>query len=308
MKPVVPIGVFTPQDARDIKEKVLNTNRPILSTAKHKGRDRLGWHYVILKEELAPATDPLVGWSQATASVMMYLESADTLDMEEITTESTYLTITNRSTSFSASIGEVLLVRWIGKEWAPIVGSGVGFRHGIVTSNLGCGYYVVELGVWNGDLYSSGSGIGSDTSSGVDRDCDVCYDVVGAGTASCGIELTYPPVQVTGIGQYVTAYHRASALVPLRIGSACMLTGSGSDSPSSVPNDGEDTVGIDNVWHIVDGLQTHTVQYIEEWSCCDGLDETGVETLLTRTPVIFAAKVCDPIQCGTCDAPSSGSA
>lgn len=298
------IGVYTPADAREIKRRVLSSDYTQKSPFDFTERNKLGWHYVILKEDLSPATNPLTGYTQANAAVLMYLETADTLDMEEVEGEENYIRLTNRSPFISGSVGDVALVRWKIKEWAVIWCNSSALRHGLVRSNLGCGYYVIELGVWTGDMFSAGSGVGSDPSDAdiPDIDCDVCYDVTGRGTEACAIELHYPPVQVTGTGQYVIAYHRASALVPLHAGSACLLTGSGADQPSSSDDAPTNTRGIDNVWQIIDGLQDHTVQYIEEWDCCE---PDGPETLLTRTPVIFAAKVCEAIPCGECPAPSS---
>lgn len=303
-KPSTAVGAMSPDDTRLVKKRVLGNNRQSSTLQSHNEKYKKGWHYCLLKEDLLPATNPLTGFKQATAKLIFYAENTDSLNMVEISDTDFDIEITNRSTTQQASAGDLILARFIVREWAPIWQSGGGtLRHGIVRSNDGCGYYTVELGRWTGNLNTSGSGsIGSD-SSGIDRNCDVCYDVHDAGTSECGITLSYPACPVTGIGEYVRAYHRASALVPLVVGSACMLTGQGGDDPSS--STGSEGA-IEDVWHIVDGLQEHTVQYIETWSCCDGPGESGEETLLTRQPIIFAAKVCDVIQCGSCTVPSSG--
>ena len=305
-KPSTSIGAFFPDDARLIKKRVLGNNRDT-RLPSHYGDLTIGWHYVILQGDLAPASNPLTGYTQAQAKIIFYLENNSSLDMVQPATDA--ITITNRSPTSSASTGDVLLVKFIIREWAPIWQSGSGsLRHGIVRSNDGCGYYTIELGTWSGNLNTSGVGIGSDTSdsssSGIDRNCDVCYDVVGEGTDACGITLSYPVCPVTGIGEYVRAYHRASALVPLVTGSAVMLTGQGGAESSSTS---DSSGAIEEVWHILDGLQEHTVQYIEVWDCCDGVDESQIETLISRQPIIFAAKVCTPISCGTCGVGSSGS-
>ena len=302
-KPSNAVGVMSPDDTRLVKKRVLGNNRRSSDLPNHTGLHDLGWHYCILKEDLAAASNPLTGYTQAQAKVIFYQEGISTLDMVEISNTSRDITITNRSTKHSASTGDLFLTRFVLREWAPIWQSGGGtLRHGIVRSNDGCGYYTVELGRWSGNLNTSGSGIGSD-SSGIDRNCDICYDIVGEGTSECGITLSYPACPVTGEGQYVRAYHRASVLVPLVVGSACMLTGDGgADASSTSASSG----ATEEVWHIVDGLQTHTVQYKDEESCCDGPGETGVFTVLARTPIIFAAKVCEPISCGSCTTDSSG--
>lgn len=296
------IGAMSPDDTRLVKKRVLGNNRETARLQAYTDKYRKGWHYCILKEDLTPASNPLTGYTQAAAKLVFYPENSDSLDMVEISDTDFDIDITNRSTTYSASAGDFLLTRFIVREWAPIwQNSGGSLRHGIVRSNDGCGYYTIELGTWSGNLNTSGVGIGSD-SSGIDRNCDVCYDVVNEGTADCGITLSYPTCPVTGIGEYVRAYHRASAIVPLVIGSACMLTGQGGADPSSSTDSSGAT---EEVWHILDGLQTHTVQYIHEESCCTGEGETGVYTILTKTPVIFPAKVCEPISCGSCSVPSA---
>ncbi len=299
-KPSTAIGAMSPDDTRLVKRRVLGNNRSLPNLQSYDDQYKKGWHYVILLEDLDIASNPLTGYTQAQAKVIFYVENTVTLDMVETTKE---ITITNRSPRYSASAGDIVLTRYIIKEYTPIWASGGGtLRHGIVRSVDGCGYYTIELGTWSGNRNTSGEGIGSD-SSGIDRNCNICYDIVNAGTEDCAITLSYPACPVTGIGEFVTAYHRASALVPLVVGSAVMLTGQGGDDPSSSTGS---SGANDNVWQIVDGLQTHTVQYIHEESCCTGTDETGVYTILTKTPIIFAAKVCEPLQCGSCATESSG--
>lgn len=295
MTSTVSIGVFHPEEARQIKRKVLGTDKQTKSPFDYKDRNKLGWHYGILKEVLSPATNPLTGYTQATCAVLMYLEAVDTLDMEEVEGENNYLTITNRSPFISGEVGDVVLVRWIVKEWAPIWAAGTSLRHGIVRADLGCGYYTIELGIWAGEINTAGSGIGSDPSVGADTNCDVCYDITGEGTNSCGVTISYPPCPVTGIGQFVTAYHRASVLVPLKTDSACLLTGTGSEPTSSSNATSSNSEAI---WHIVDGLQVHTAQYKEVWDCCEATN--GPETLISRIPIIFAGKECASISCGEC--------
>lgn len=299
----IPVGMYTPADAREIKRRVLGRNRKGTALPRHTDVLKLSWHYVYLKADLPAATNPLTGFTQAEAAICMYVEGQDTLNMEEITNAALRITITNRSVLSGASAGDFILVRWHLREWMPIwMSSSAAFRHGIVSADLGCGYYTVELALWTGNLDTAGSGIGSSgTSSGIDHNCDICTDTTSSGTDGCGgISLSYPPLQVTGTGTTVTAYHRASALVPLKVGTACYLTGNGTDDPSSTS-----AGSPPSIWQIVDGLQEHTVQYIEEWDCCDGVGESNVETLISKTPIIFAAKVCTPIACGSCATTSS---
>lgn len=184
---------------------------------------------------------------------------------------------------------------------------GLRVQHGIVTANLGCGYYTIEKAVWSGDREAAGVGLGS--GSGV-VDCDICYDVTGENTDACAITLTYPPVQVTGTGVFVTAYDSASVLIPLVVGSSVKMINMG-DTESNASGSGSGSGSgseVTPIWQIIRGLMTHTVQYKERWDCCDGAGESGVETLLGRTPVILIGKECEEIICGTCETGSgSGS-
>jgi hypothetical protein len=120
------IGAYTPEDAREIKRRVLGKSKGTPNPHQYGGPDKLGWHYGVLKEALAVATNPLTGYTQANCAVLMYQEGEDTLDMVEVDGEHYQLPITNRSLTFSADAGDVILFRWVVKEWVPIVGGGSG--------------------------------------------------------------------------------------------------------------------------------------------------------------------------------------
>jgi hypothetical protein len=160
-----------------------------------------------------------------------------------------------------------------------------------VSANLGCGYYTIERATWHGVMSSAGyGGIGVDYWTGDDINCDICYDITGSGTDHCGITLSYPASQLTGTGESITARDCASPLIPLVIGSDCLITNLGD---TDVDSYGE------AVWQSVRGLHTHVVEYKETWDCC--LESTApTETLISRTPVILIGRECDPIPCGTC--------
>ena len=176
------------------------------------------------------------------------------------------------------------------------IGDGGRPQHGIVTANLGCGYYTIEKATWSGSQDTAGSGLGS--GSGAD-DCDICFDVTGEGTSACAITLTIPPLQVTGTGVFVTAYDSASGLIPLIVGTSCLITNLG-DTNDTASGSGAD----EKIWQVVRGMQNHVVEYKEEWDCCDGAGESGIETLISKTPIILIGKECDAISCGTCDTAS----
>ena len=167
---------------------------------------------------------------------------------------------------------------------------GIGIKHGIVTEHLGCGYYTVEKATWAGEVTQAGyGGIGVDYWTGSDSNCDVCYDITGEGTDQCGITLSYPPLQVTGSGEFVTAYDEASALIPLVVGTSCKMLYMGDT----------DITTAEAIWQIIRGVMTHVVEYKETWDCC--LTSTPpTETLISRTPVILIGRECAAISCGTC--------
>ena len=159
----------------------------------------------------------------------------------------------------------------------------MGIHHGLITADLGGGYYTVERGEWSGNKETVCVGVGDD-------DCDVCFNVINENTSDCAIELEYPPPQVTGDGTFVTAYSSTWRIIPLRVGSDCKIVNLGDfDADETTP-----------IWQILSGLPTHVVEYKEEWDCCDGEDESGIETLISKTPVILIGKECAPITCGTC--------
>jgi hypothetical protein len=118
------IGVYTPNDAREIKRRVLGTGRALKGQLTYGEKDDQGWHYCKLKEALAVATDPETGYTQADAAVLMYVEGDDSLDMEEVVDADDYITVTNRSLTFSAEIDDVIAVRWNEREWIPVVSGG----------------------------------------------------------------------------------------------------------------------------------------------------------------------------------------
>lgn len=168
-------------------------------------------------------------------------------------------------------------------------GANARIRHGIVTAQNGCGYYTIELATWNGNQNTSGvgSGVGNSGIGSVDTDCNPCYNTTDEGTAACAIALTYPPLQVVGIGESVKAYDEESRLVPLKVPSGCLLVNLGD----------MDEDGVTPIWQIVRGLQQHLVAYKDRYECCP---TTGENVLVGRTPYIFAAVECAEIPCGSC--------
>lgn len=178
-------------------------------------------------------------------------------------------------------------------------GSGSTAVHGIVHDDLGCGYYIVELAEWAGQTPTGGSGSGTGSQDGLP--CDVCPTGSGTGgllgNPDCG-DATIPIFenQVTGIEVYVLAYDPASTIVPLDLGSDCLMMSTGATNLANGSGSGTGFTSTDEepVFQIVRGHQTHTVQYIENEICCDG------EIIATdRKALIFAAKICENMFCDT---------
>ena len=147
-------------------------------------------------------------------------------------------------------------------------------RHGIVTASHGCGWYTIEKAEWTGarDTYA---------------ECDPFGTVVGEGTDACGITLVLPPSQLTGLDEFVEAYDSGSIVVPLIVGTDCLITNLGdTDGETGEP-----------VWQVVQGQINLIVRYREEWNCCE---PGGPETMISRTPDILLGLGGPTIQCGEC--------
>lgn len=168
-------------------------------------------------------------------------------------------------------------------------GGGGASMWGIVTERVGCGLYTVELGTLQNEPSGSGSG----------STCDPCAGVSGAGTAACELILEYPSPRVVGSGVFVTAYDPSSTLIPLKIGTDCVVTRmQGSADPASGSGSGTTTA----TWS-VRGFQEHIVEYRQRAECCDD----GTYRVVGKTPIILVGKVCEEILCEECPASGSGS-
>jgi len=125
MRETTAIGAFTPEDARFIKKKAYSGDRIDNALLPHTDRLDKPDHYVVMKEALSAVgicgvADSLENYTRADAAVLMYLDNDDSLDMEEVSAEELYLEVINRSPFFSAEVNDLVMVRWVVKEWAPI--------------------------------------------------------------------------------------------------------------------------------------------------------------------------------------------
>lgn len=174
-------------------------------------------------------------------------------------------------------------------------GAGAGVAnafHGIVSESHGKGYYTVEFAEW--------AGITPDCE--IDT-CDPCKQMTGSTSMStddnCG-EMTLPDFdrQLVGTGVFVLAYHRASVLVPLDVGSDCLMMdlGDSNSTLSASETSSASSGGDEPVYQIVDGYQKHLVKYEDTYGCCN----TGEDILISRKAIIFAGIECDVAICNPC--------
>jgi len=174
-------------------------------------------------------------------------------------------------------------VNGVGTVVSSSSGGTVNLQYGIVNADETRGYYTVEIAEWAGTTPIEGEVpdfCGQATGSSSGSGDDSCED----------ISLPEFESQLVGTGVYVLAYDPGSVLVPLEIGSDCTLADMGATNNSS----GGTT---EPVFQILRGYQTHTTQYTERWECCGGVD-----TLVARTAITFAAKVCQEAVCDPCGA------
>ena len=203
------------------------------------------------------------------------------------------VTVLNRSeASFESGTPGFATELQTDKWYFHSLGGGGGSHWGLVVESLGCGMYTIEIGTLDGETEASGSG----------DVCDPCVGVSGAGTSACQLEIQYPTTRVAGSGIYVTAYDPTSSLIPLKLGTDCVVTRmQGSSAPASGSGSGSGASGAG--WS-VRGFQEHIVQYKERWDCCA---PNGPPVLIGKTPIIFVGIECAEIICGECPASGSGS-
>lgn len=190
---------------------------------------------------------------------------------------------------------EVAIVERVGGS-----GGGTGI-HGIVRKKLGHGFYRVELSEWSGTFP-----LASD-----EADCDACVQFIppayGLGNCEAGAMPSFVLQTTPKTPQeFVIAYDPESTIVPLQIGTDCLMLDTGATSDpvdwgaSFDPCDADTTAGDPvKVYQVVRGHQTHTVQYKDTYECCNGVD-----TLVGRQAIYFAALVCDDNLCYECPPPA----
>ena len=165
-------------------------------------------------------------------------------------------------------------------------GGGTRIRDGIVVASHGCGYYTIELGYYDGNAIGSGS---ADASGG---ECDPCASLITSGADATATVVSYPGSQIAGSGTTVEAYDPASIVIPLVVGTDCVVclipggpTGSGSGSTGAGSGSGAEPT----VWRVIQGCQEHVVKYEEEGDCCG---PGGTWVTLRRRPTILIGHTC----------------
>jgi hypothetical protein len=250
------LGLYSEGDAREIHKRVLghSLRSSELGQAKQYTVQNM-LYYAVLTENLSAATDPEIGYTSAECRVLRYVQpiSATSLDMELATGDISLQTITNRYTTFSASIGDVLLIIRNGAEWSPVnaVGSS-SQKHATVVSCLGNGYYSAYLSLSpTFDLPSiTGTGTDTGTGSGQYDECDPCQWITGENTgtdaAACG-SLNQPSrVSVPGDGALIYCYDPRKLV--LGIGAHIIVTNMGDTVANPVAGTGTGTgTAIDTI-------------------------------------------------------------
>lgn len=117
------LGIFTHEDAIEIGRRVLGNRykQPSFDNTRDVTVHN-DLYYVVLTEDLDPATNSKTGYTTAQGRILRYVQPAvsDTLNMEDSTTDEGLVSITNRFTTFSASTGDLILIIRNGSEWSPV--------------------------------------------------------------------------------------------------------------------------------------------------------------------------------------------
>ena len=121
-------GIYTKEVADAIFQFYANQSKVGGITKKPDSSWQPLWYFVKLTEVLDAASDPETGYTQATANVVKYSNTADDLDMEEVTDTDLEITVTNRSTGYSGEVDDYL---WVVQpygiaEFIPLVSSAGG--------------------------------------------------------------------------------------------------------------------------------------------------------------------------------------
>ena len=220
-----PLGAYSYDDAREIHRRVLGSRQShaVLDNTRDKTIHNL-LYYVLLTEDLAAATNETTGYTQAEGRIIRYVQptSATSLDMEESTSAQGLITVTNRYTTFSAGIGDLLLILRNGAEWSPVtVASSSSQKHARITGCLGNGYYSATLADNPTFVLPDVTGTGTDTGTGSGQynECTPCQWLNGGNTSSDPVAvcatLSQPSrVSVPAEGSTIYCYDPRKLILP----------------------------------------------------------------------------------------------
>ena len=151
------IGVFSPEDAALIHQKVLGrTSTQLDLNLQRKRTSGNSSFYVKLLSNLNAATNPETGYTTCSATVLKYETYSDSLDMQMAMSGTgtgtgivETITVVNRYSNFSATANDLIFVMRSGAEWVPVV-SGAG---NTTTVEGNCGCFCIEDGDLNLGTY-----------------------------------------------------------------------------------------------------------------------------------------------------------
>lgn len=258
-------GGYSTNDAAEIHRRVLSTKfaQPAVDNAKNLTvLNKM--YYVIMQSALAVAEDPYTGYTQAYGKVVRYVQpNNNTLDMEDAVNASSKLLVTNRSITFSAAEGDLVLIIRNESEWTPITPGASSIRHAIVKECMGGGYYRGELATMAfvvptdntpGTAVYTGTGTGTGTGG---SQCDDCDNVV-PDTDSNGCAEAVQPSRVVPVGNGTAIFMYDPRPTPLIIGGHAIVAyiSDNADTSAAGVQTGTGTgtsQDTDSIWMVLNG-------------------------------------------------------
>ncbi len=311
------LGGYTVDDATEIKRRVLGlANSQKMLDGKKQLTVQNQQYYVKLLEPLDAATNPETGYTQANARILRYVQPVDpnSLDMEEAVDVGTVLKITNRYSSFSANIGDLLLVIRNVSEWSPVNATGgTTMKHGLVTECLGGGYYYgvfVDNPMFDlpggTDQVGTGSGTGTNPlNTDFKEGCNHCLDIeVDPTFVTCG-SLNQPPraTLTSGVTGFYCYDPRKLALpspthvIVADLGDTVEVYPSGE---SSFGTGTGTAIEEEKLWMVLTGTYPLVAIPDRYYKCCDG------EVILVRCDNFIVEGYYCPGSQGDCPTPGTG--
>jgi len=169
-----------------------------------------------------------------------------------------------------------------GEDWYPEIkprGGGATVQRGKVITYSGCGYCTIKKATWSG---------------GAAPTCEPLITVTGSGTSDCAATIAYPSCPFTAVGDAMYGYCEQWKVVGVKTGQGCYYV----DLGVKITIDGTQFP----LMEIVSAVPEHVITREEEWNCCDGEGQPGVEKLISFTPLVLVGFRGDSVSCGSCEA------